>query len=202
MDADLLDSLRADSIVCATGATWNRTGFTPVRPERKCIAGLDRPEVLDLAASVAAPGALSGEVLIIDDTGEYAPLGLAERAAGADARVTIVTPRPTIGEEAPAAPETPQVLPVLARLDLHILTGFVLDGIAEGGVEIVVRWSGHRRLLPKPDRVVIAMGRTADRSLGDELRTRGVAVKTIGDALAPRTFAEAVYDGERTARVL
>lgn len=204
VDADFVASAGADAIVCATGASWDRTGFTPARADRKRIDGAERPEVLDLATAVrAAVGGsdpLDGDVVIVDDTGEYAPLGLAELLAGAGARVTIVTPRPSIGEEAASALETPYVLPVLARLDVQIFTGHLLEAVDDAGVRLAERWSGRRRLLPAADRVVLAMGRSPDDSVARELEARGLAPHVVGDALAPRSVDEAMFDAERLAR--
>jgi 2,4-dienoyl-CoA reductase-like NADH-dependent reductase (Old Yellow Enzyme family)/thioredoxin reductase len=202
-DAEVVTRAGADAIVCATGATWDRTGFTPARADRKRIDGVERPEVVDLATAVGAAAADGSgmHVVIVDDTGEYAPLGLAEVLAGAGARVTIVTPRARIGEEAASALETPYVLPVLARLDVQILTGHLLEAVGDAGVELTEVWSG-RRCLVAADRVVLAMGRSADDRIARELQARGLAPHVIGDALAPRSIDEAMFDGERLARSL
>jgi 2,4-dienoyl-CoA reductase-like NADH-dependent reductase (Old Yellow Enzyme family) len=200
---DLVARFGADLVVCATGASWDRTGFTVARADRRRIDGVERPEVVDLAAAALDGfGAIDGHVVIVDDTGEYAPLGLAEVLAGAGARVTIVTPRARIGEEAAPALELPYVLPVLARLDVQILAGHLLESIGDAGVEVVEQWSGRRRVLPEVGRVVLAMGRSPEDGLARALQERGMAVHVIGDALAPRSVDEAMFDAERLARSL
>ncbi len=204
IDADSATVARADAVICATGATWDRTGFTPARADRKRIDGVERPKVVDLATAVgdATANGSGTHVVIVDDTGEYAPLGLAELLAGAGATVTIVTPRARAGEEAAQALELPHVLPTLARLDVQILTGHLLEAVGDDGVELIEQWSGRRRLLPEVDRVVLAMGRSADDRLARELQARGLAPHVIGDALAPRSVDEAMFDAERLARSL
>ena len=48
----------------------------------------------------------------------------------------------------------------------------------------------------------MATGRQSDNGLYHALRGRGVSVEMIGDAIAPRTTYEAVYEGHRQARKL
>jgi NADPH-dependent 2,4-dienoyl-CoA reductase/sulfur reductase-like enzyme len=203
--ADVVEKA-ADTIVCATGSRWDLTGFTPLRADRKRVEGLDRPHVIDLASAVRAAAVESDahgkRVVIVDDTGEYAPLGLAEVMAGTGSEVTIVTPRPAVGDVASGALETPYVLPRLAELGVKILSGFVLEAIHDLGVELVERWSSRQQRLSRPDRVVISMGRSADDRLYRELTQRELDVHRIGDAVAPRSVAEAIFDGERLARLL
>jgi hypothetical protein len=85
---------------------------------------------------------------------------------------------------------------------VKILSGFVLEAIHDLGVELVERWSSRQQRLSRPDRVVISMGRSADDRLYRELTQRELDVHRIGDAVAPRSVAEAIFDGERLARLL
>ena len=52
------------------------------------------------------------------------------------------------------------------------------------------------------DWIVMATGRRSVNSLHAAVAARGVSVETIGDATAPRTAYEAVYEGHRQARKL
>jgi hypothetical protein len=52
------------------------------------------------------------------------------------------------------------------------------------------------------DWIVMATGRQSENGLYHELRGRDVSVEAIGDATAPRTTYEAVYEGHRQARKL
>ena len=52
------------------------------------------------------------------------------------------------------------------------------------------------------DWIVMATGRRSENALHNAVAARGVSVETIGDATAPRTAYEAVYEGHRQARKL
>ena len=52
------------------------------------------------------------------------------------------------------------------------------------------------------DWIVMATGRRSENGLKDAVAARGIPVETIGDATAPRTAYEAVYEGHRQARKL
>ena len=48
----------------------------------------------------------------------------------------------------------------------------------------------------------MATGRRSENALHGAIAARGISVETIGDATAPRTAYEAVYEGHRQARKL
>jgi hypothetical protein len=48
----------------------------------------------------------------------------------------------------------------------------------------------------------MATGRASENELYHALRAEGLSVEMIGDAVAPRTTYEAVYEGHRQARKL
>ena len=52
------------------------------------------------------------------------------------------------------------------------------------------------------DWIVMATGRRSENALQAAVAARGISVETIGDATAPRTAYEAVYEGHRQARKL
>ena len=96
--ADAL-GLPADVFVVATGATWDESGASARRPERAAIPGLEGTLVLGLGRAlepclVGSARSLGEHVVILDETGSYAPLGLAEVLAGAGAHVRFLTPAP------------------------------------------------------------------------------------------------------------
>ena len=94
-EADPMALNGAEVVVCATGSRYDRTGFTPFRPEREGIPGAEQTNVLalDEAAerALADPSSLGRRVVIIDETGFYLPLGLAEIVAGAGGDVEVIS---------------------------------------------------------------------------------------------------------------
>ena len=93
---------RPDAVIVATGCTWDSTGFSSFRLDRDTIPGAQQEHVLDVGAALAAvlddPRALGERVLVLDDSGTWAPLGLAELLATAGVAVEIVTRNHRVAE--------------------------------------------------------------------------------------------------------
>ena len=115
---ELLAEEDPDVIVCATGSTWDCTGFSSGRPDRDKIPGVDQDNVMDIgtAAQMALenPDALGSRIVVLDDTGRYLPLGLAELLGNAGHAVEVVSRFNTIGDYLIGTQELPWLLPRLA----------------------------------------------------------------------------------------
>ena len=200
---DVLNSEDPDVVVCATGSTWDRTGFSVARPDRDTMPGVDQDNVLDIATAITRavedPTALGSRVLIVDDTGEYLPLGLAELLAMNGAQVEVVSPRATVGEQVAGALEHGFLFPRLDTAGVKRTANAFVESIDGDEAEIYSVWGGWRRVEPV-DSVVLSLLRTPDDSLYEQIEGVYDAVYRIGDALAPRRTIIAMYEGERTGR--
>src|SRR5262249_30395494 len=120
--ADDVYALEPDVVACATGATWDRTGFSPGRPQIRSVPGRGGPGVMDAAAAIDAaaadPGALGTSIVIVDESREYLPLGLADVVSAAGARVEIVTRHAVVGELTQMSLDGPHVLARLAAREV------------------------------------------------------------------------------------
>src|SRR5205807_1075169 len=56
-------------VLCATGAVWDLTGYSPGRPERPRVEGVALPHVIDIASAckraLAEPRSLGGHIVIV-----------------------------------------------------------------------------------------------------------------------------------------
>ncbi|UGS36008.1 NAD(P)/FAD-dependent oxidoreductase [Capillimicrobium parvum] len=205
--ADELLAAAPDVVVVATGARHAATGASWSRPDRAAIPGLDGVVAaagLDAALDGTAgdPLALGRRVVIVDETGGYAPLGLAERLGTAGVEVHVVTPAERLGGEAADLLEVPHVMPRLAALGVTTLVAHDVDRVEGDTVVLAGVWGGPRRELTAVDCVVLAMGREPEDRLYRDLEGRLPDVRCIGDALAPRDTAAAIFEGESTGRAL
>ena len=193
-------------MVCATGATWDRTGFSPGRPGLERVPGVDAPYVVDIAAAVEAALAdarsLGTSIVFVDESREYLPLGLAELVSDADVRVEIVTRRPVVGELTQLALDGPHVLGRLASREVKLTPGHWLDTVEDHTVMLSETWSGRRRTIEGVSTVVLAMLRTPEDALYRNLSGRVAKLMLVGDALAPRRTVEVIYEGEKIGREL
>ena len=214
VDRALIEAESPDLVLLATGAEWESTGATGAVPAGIVArnSDMDRvsrhtddadPALLPLDAAIEAarvdPSRLGRSVLIADDTGAYAPLGLAEALANAGASVRFLTARNEIGSEPDFHLELPHLLPRLRALDVDLATGRAVTGVDGDGVEVADLWGGPAERVAGVDTVVLALRRRSRDALAAELAGAGPEVLTIGDALAPRPTAAAFEEAERVA---
>ena len=198
---------RPDVVVCATGATWDRTGFSAGRPDRETMPGAEGDHVLDVATATRAaledPGSLGARVLILDDTGTYLPLGLAEVLGEGGVEVEVLSRFPVIGDQVAGTQDLPWLLPRLARLDVRLSPNHFIESIDGSRVDIYETLTRRLREVDSVDTVVLSMMRSPQDALFRELCDDGaIPVHCIGDAVAPRSVAEAIYEGEKLGRAL
>jgi 2,4-dienoyl-CoA reductase-like NADH-dependent reductase (Old Yellow Enzyme family) len=204
-DAGVLERTPADVILVATGADWDTSGNSGFRPEQG-IPGVETGRVLGLGTALRATQmnarSLGQRVVIVDETGEYAPLGLAEALAVIGVSVQLVTPHRSIGSLAAERLETPHVLPRLRRLGVSFTVAHDVAAIRGATVELVDIAGGMPRVLHDIDSVVLAMRRLPRDDLYLALDRAAREVRRIGDALAPRTTAAVIHEAEAVARAI
>ena len=202
VDAEKVAAASPDVVVVATGSSWDDSIAESTRPDGTGVRvrGLDRA----LAEARDDPAHLGRSVLIVDESGTYAPLGLAEALARAGARVHVATPHSAIGDEAALRLELPHLLPRVRALGVELFTSRDLGTIDHGEVELRDTWGGPATVLTGIDSIVLAARRLPRDRLYRQLANRphNTDLRLIGDALAPRPTPAAVHDGERCAREL
>jgi 2,4-dienoyl-CoA reductase-like NADH-dependent reductase (Old Yellow Enzyme family) len=215
VDRALIDRESPDLVLLASGAEWESTGATSFVPAGavavETYSDIDRvslhtsagPRVLGLDEAIELarvdPSELGASVVIADDTGTYAPLGLAESLATAGATVRFLTARGEIGTEPSFHLELPHLLPRLRALGVDLGTGRAVTGVDGDGVEIADLWGGPGDRIAGVDTVVFALRRRSRDGLVAELAGAGPELLTIGDALTPRPTAAAIEEAERVA---
>jgi len=204
--AALVVQAQPDVIVCATGATYDRTGYSPYRPERETIPGIDQAQVIDIAVATQRALidslSLGKRVLILDETDAYLPLGLAEVLAKAGVHVEVVTPHLFVGEDTLKTLEMPYLFPRLKAAGVKLTAQHFVEKINTNSVEIYDIWGGERRVIDV-DAVVIAMMRSPNDALFQEIRRSfKKELYRIGDAVTPRKLEAVIYEGEKLGREL
>jgi dimethylamine/trimethylamine dehydrogenase len=207
LDADGVRTYGAEIVVVATGARWAGDGRTylthdPIAGADASLAHVLTPEQVMLEDKVP-PGK---RVVVYDGEGYFTAAGLAERLAGAGFEVELVT---CLDKVAPVCDETlegPMLRQHLHDRGIGQRAGVVLTGIEPGRVTATDEFGEELEL--DADAVVLCTQRLSDEALyvelrADEeaLRAEGVeALYRIGDCVAPRIVAEAIFDGHRLAR--
>lgn len=174
-----------DTVFVATGA---RAASMPVPGTRR---------VWPLADAALAVSELGGHVLLVDDDGGWPTGAIAEHLGRLGVTVDIVTPeasflpnvtvysRVALVDRLRRLPVSVRPLQRLLRMDGD--TAVLMDSL-----------SGVLSRINGVSAVVVALPPIADDRLARELADRGFAGKVhiVGDAYAPRTALEAVYEGQ------
>jgi 2,4-dienoyl-CoA reductase-like NADH-dependent reductase (Old Yellow Enzyme family)/threonine dehydrogenase-like Zn-dependent dehydrogenase len=184
---DLLRGI-ADTVLVATGAT----------PSAPAVPSVSR--VWSITEAIAAQRELGDRVLLIDHDGGWPTGTVAEHLGRNGVAVDIVTPDASFLPNVTvysrvAIVDRLRQLPITVRPLQRVVR--VNDGVAT--LEDCI--SGARSQLRGVSAVVTAVPSTADDVLARELRSAGFRGKAhiIGDAYAPRTALEAVYEGHVAA---
>jgi dimethylamine/trimethylamine dehydrogenase len=207
LDAQAVREYGAEIVVVATGARWAGDGinFSTHQPIPGADASLPHvltPEQVMLEGK-APPGT---RVVVFDAEGYFMAPGLAEKLVADGFDVDLVTCHDVVS---PLSDETLEG--ALLRQHLHDIgiamrTGVLLTGIQAGS--LTARDHVGVPLELEADAVVLVTQRLSNEALflelgGNEeaLRSEGIeAVYRIGDCVAPRLIAEAVFEGHRLAR--
>jgi 2,4-dienoyl-CoA reductase-like NADH-dependent reductase (Old Yellow Enzyme family) len=178
-DVAMIGDGRFDAVVLATGSRpAPREGFVDV------WSAIDRPD--DLGA----------HVVVLDEDGTWAGAGTALHLAERGAHVRLVTPVAGLAWN----------VSLYVRLSLNALLGKAGVEVRplrtvrreESGVVLEDVLTGAREPLADVTGMVHVGPRAAVSDLEDQLRDAGIDVDLVvaGDAYAPRTALEAVYEGE------
>ena len=196
-----LRALAPDTVVVATGATWESSGFSPLRPDRDGIPGAQQAHVLTPVEAVAAPDRCGRRVMIVDDHGTHLALGLAQLLVEGGREVDFVTahPQPGIQTGVFGTVDFPWIYPRLVRAGVRFVLEATVERIDPRSVSLAHIYGGWTRAIEDVDSVVLCMGRRAEDSLYFALAGEEFAVERIGDCVAPREVDDAMYEGACSA---
>lgn len=203
-EADDADLAAAERVVLATGAIWERGGFSAYRPERDAIPGIDQARVLDIGTAIdrvlAKPGALGRKVVILDETQDALPAGLAELLGRAGVAVEILTPGLFFGDALARSYDLPVIMRRLRAVGVVVTPQHFIERVEEDVVHAYGVWDGAPRVIEGIDTLVLSLTRRPDDALYRRHRDRHPALRRIGDALAPRSIEAVLYEGEQLGR--
>ena len=203
---EAIEQEKPDAVVVATGARWDCDGRSQFRPGSPGLAGTEQENVIDVGAATARaladPSALGQRVVILEETGFYLPLGLAEILAAGGAEVEIVTPRAMVGEDVMRTLDLSYVMPRLEEAGVLCSAHTNVEKIEGSAVHVRSVWGGQPRVIEGVDTVVISMLRSPNDALYRALEGSVAALHRVGDALAPRRPIQSMYEGEELGRAL
>lgn len=194
--ADDVAAFGADEVIVATGARWQTSGFSTFRPDRDAIPRAAGAHVIDPVSALQDPDACGRRVLIVDENGDYLPLGLARLLAERGRQVTVVTHDAMLGRKLEATLDWPWIMPRVTAAGIAMRTCVFVERIGKGEVGLRSGIGAGTETIAA-DTVVLSLMRESEDGLYHELHARGVPVRRIGDAVAPREVDDAVLEGFR-----
>jgi dimethylamine/trimethylamine dehydrogenase len=197
----------AELVVVATGARWAEDGLNAVTHEAIPGADASLPHVL-VPEQVMLDGKRppGQRVVVYDGEGYFTAAGLAELLAGEGYGVELVTFLETVAPVTDETLEGPLLRRHLHDVGVRQHTGATIEAVEPGGIRGHDEQGGAFEL--EADGIVLVTQRLSNDALylelkadGDALREEGIeTVHRIGDCVAPRIPADAIFDGHRLAR--
>jgi dimethylamine/trimethylamine dehydrogenase len=207
LDADGVREYGAEIVVVATGARWAGDGINFLTHEPIPGADPSLPHVLTPEQVMLEGKRPPGQrVVVFDADGYFVAPGLAEKLVADGHDVELVTCHELVSPMSDETLEGALLRQHLHETGIRMRTGTLLTGIQPG--LLTARDHLGEPLELEADAVVLVTHRLSNESLflelsGDEdrLRAEGIeAVYRVGDCVAPRLIAEAVFEGHRLAR--
>jgi 2,4-dienoyl-CoA reductase-like NADH-dependent reductase (Old Yellow Enzyme family) len=181
-DAETVAALEPELVLLAVGAR-------PYRPPLE----LDGVTTLD-AWEVLAGVRPTGRVVIADWGGDSSGLDCAELLAGEGVDTTLVIGSLAVGETLHQYRRN-LYLARLYRAGARIEHHLRLTRAENGRAHFENTFAPELTTRLDADALVLALGRVPESGPERELRTRGIAVRRIGDCASPRTLEEAILEG-------
>ncbi|MFN8185922.1 MAG: FAD-dependent oxidoreductase [Gaiellales bacterium] len=207
LDAAAVLGYGAELVVVATGASWAADGLNPVT--HRPIPGADASlaHVLTPEQVMLDGKRPQGErVVVYDCDGYFMGPGLAELLAGEGYRVELVTCFALVAPICDQTLEGKGLRRRLHELGVSQRRGVVIDSVSPGLVH--GRDEFDQPLELETDAVVLVTQRLSVDALYHELRDDEAGAQAagiegsyrVGDCVAPRVLADAIFDGHRLGR--
>jgi 2,4-dienoyl-CoA reductase-like NADH-dependent reductase (Old Yellow Enzyme family) len=182
--AELIDSLKPDAVVIATGAHPHLPGGDTI----------DGAHVVEACAVLADEANVGTRVVIADWRGDWIGMGVAEKLAraGCHVRLAVLDPAVGMGLQIYLRDQWAGTLHGLGVEVVPFMRFFGADGDSAYFSHAVSR---EPVTFDDVDTVVMAHGHDADTDLEEQLGGFAGEICVIGDCLSPRTAEEAVYEG-------
>lgn len=197
--ASLLEEMRPDGVVVATGATAPRR--TSLAIGGAYAGGFPAQGTIDAFAAASHPDALGRRIAVVDADGTAYASGVVLTLLEAVDELTLVTPFETVFPHLGAGYDRPLLMERLAAHGgFRRLASHRVGRIDASSLRSTDTLTGDPTALDGLDAVVAIEPRSSVRlDALEEHDPLGVRVRTIGDAHAPRTIDAAVFEAVELA---
>ena len=196
LDADDVAAGAYDSVILATGSSPTEAPTQRYLLSETADDALRGPHVWPAEAVMAREARLGKRVIVLDEGGNWKGAGTAWHLAEAGHQVTIVTPDPMVAKELTRTAVEGPLRARLAKLGAKFLVESALADFKDGKARIVSLLDNSETVVEADD-VVTALTNVANDEVARALQARGMEIVAVGDCIAARHAAAALYDGRR-----
>ena len=202
MTADDIRQSGADAVVLGTGSVPTRTGFQRAFPHVDRLPGVDQDNVTtvhDVLEGAVVPGT---NVLLLDDINGWWPAsGTALHLALQRHMVTVVTASEKAAEQLDFSRTGDTTRERFWKLGVEVICGHAVTAWDGNTATLMNLYTGDTEERDF-DSLVLATTNTVEDRLTRELADDGLEVHSIGDTVAARTAAMAIYEGRNLGMAL
>ncbi len=201
MDVEDIVEVSADNVILATGSIPDESGFQKALPHFDKLPGIEKGQCYSAEDVMSGEARLANRVIVLDEGGNWKGCGTAWKLAEAGHSVTIVTPDALVGKELQRSAADFPLRQKLAELN----TTFVVESA-------ILEWTGTEAKVVSllsgstypilADALIIATTNRAVDELSVQLTEVGINYTAIGDGVAPRQAAYAIYEGRKAGLCL
>lgn len=192
---------RPDAVIIATGATYcgeGRSNHMDVP-----IPGSSRRLVRSPESVLKLESMPTGKVLVLNGDGMHTAVGIAEMLANAGCDVVVLTPGfSPVSQRVIAAQETRFIMKRLRASGVDLMNTTWVREILDDSVRAYDVYSEQDFVIGDLDAVVLCTGRIPVNDLEQALEGKVDQLFVVGDALAPRMWSAAAYEGHKFARMI
>jgi hypothetical protein len=199
--ATICREFRADHVVVATGSRVCRDGFQGWTGE--ALPGVDTQRTYGWDEVISGSVAPTGDVVVIDDQADLiGPLIAVHLATHGARSVRLVTRWPMVGMETIADAYFEWIIPQVYQHNVQLSVDHFVKSIGPRSVTTYNIYAPDRVVEIPADTVVMVTARQSVNDLAEVARGLELTCEVIGDAVAPRSTYEAVFEGHRHARAV
>jgi len=198
---EVVDEVKPDAVVVATGAEHVKTGFTGFLPQLQYIPGSEQENVVTPEAILKGQVKAGKKVVILDEDGFIVPLGIAELLASEGSHVEVLTFLTHVGGYLDFINRGIVYRRVL-NLGVKLSPLTYMKEISGNNVVAYNIYTREERRIEGVDTVMLATRRKANNELYEQLKGRVAELYAVGDCVAPRRIGMAIYEGQKIGRQL
>ena len=186
------------TVIVAAGGTTPRTGFQKAFPTHDSLPGIEQARVASVEEVLNGEIKPRGRVLVLDELDNWQAVGTALLLQQEGAEVSLVTAAPLIAGALAGSGADKPLRRAFARAGGRALTSTGLRAWKTDGVELIDFLTSDAREEPA-DWLVLSGPAVPRDGLLHEMEAAGLAAIAIGDCVAGRSAAMAIYEGREAA---